>query len=49
MTKCDGCGKQRPKRDLLRCSCCDGQFCITDSGTHNGGGADSCADRHEYE
>ena len=49
MRKCDGCGKRRANRDLLTCNCCDGRFCIVDnlSGTHNGGGADTCADRHE--
>jgi len=49
MVQCDGCGQRRANRDLLTCSSCDGRFCIVDnfSGTHNGGGADTCADRHE--
>ena len=39
--KCDGCGKQRARRDLLTCTCCDGDFCIA------GEQGETCADRHE--
>lgn len=48
MVKCDGCKKMRPVKDTLVCSCCDGRFCLVDPyAGHNGGGADSCIDRHE--
>lgn len=39
MDKCIKCRKQRPRRDLLRCSCCDGLYCIIDD--------PCCADKHE--
>ncbi|KKK87297.1 hypothetical protein LCGC14_2754650 [marine sediment metagenome] len=41
MSKCDRCNKQRAKRDLLCCTCCDGDFCIV------GDVGETCADKHE--
>jgi hypothetical protein len=41
--KCDRCHKQRARRDLLTCNCCDGQFCII------GEVGETCADQHESE
>ena len=39
--KCDRCHKKRARRDLLRCSCCDGWYCIV------GETFETCADKHE--
>ena len=38
---CDRCHKRRFWLDLLRCTCCDGDFCIV------GEQGETCADRHE--
>lgn len=46
MKKCDGCGKQRTRKDMMWCQCCDGLYCIVDNLK---GGFDSCVDRHAAE
>lgn len=41
MRKCDGCKKKRAGRDLMRCTCCDGDYCIV------GDVGETCVDQHE--